>query len=431
MDPFEHVFLTLLLQLAAIVVAARVGAWCFSRLGQPEVVGEILAGMILGPTVLGRFAPAWFQLSTTGDVDTATRALSELGLVLLMFLIGLEFDFSHLRQVGRTSGAVALAGVLLPFALGAWVAWVIHPWVAAESPRLGFILFLATATSITAIPILGRIMMELRFQRSRLAALTITAAAVDDVIGWTLLALVSSIVRGGGVGAPQAARFALLVALVLATVFVLRPLGAAALRRWARLPDGSLTLGGAAAVIVAVLLMAAATNALGVFSIIGPFVLGAALSSERWLAESVAKQWRTLVFALLLPVFFTRTGLRTNVGALDTPALWAAYGLIVAASMAGKLVGCGAAARLTGATWRESGCVAVMMNTRALMGLIAANIGRGLGVIPDTVFSMLVLTAILTTVMTTPLLRRMLPPELRAGGPEGGPTVDIVGGSGE
>ncbi|MBX3435624.1 MAG: cation:proton antiporter [Pirellulales bacterium] len=417
MPGFHELFLTVLLQLAAIVAAARLGAWAFRRAGQPEVVGEILVGVLLGPSLLGKLAPSWMQLVPAPEAEFCFRALSELGLVLFMFLIGLEFDFTHLRHVGRTASRVAVAGIVTPFALGAATALAIHGSVAADTPRLGFTMFVATALSITAIPILGRIMIELKIHRSRLGALTITAAAVDDVLGWILLAGVSALVRDGFQAWPLVESLGLLIVFCAATFFVARPLCLRLVHFAAGAPETSsagaprarqLDLAATAILLVFVLLSAAATSAIGVFAIFGPFVLGAALSRERPLAEAVTRQWRTLVYALLLPVFFTSTGLRTDVGRLDSPWLWGVCLLVIAAATAGKMLGCGLAAWTGGCTVRESSCVAVMMNTRALMGLVAINVGRELGVVPDAVFTMLVLMALVTTVITTPILRRLI-----------------------
>lgn len=429
MNEFHEHFLLLLLQLAAIVAAARLGAFAFRTLGQPEVVGEILAGLLLGPSGLGRVAPEWFTLVPGDETRFALRVLSELGLVLLMFLVGLEFDFGHLRHVGRTAGAVAAAGIALPFAMGAALAVAIHPVVAVEIPRVGFLLFVASALSITAIPILGRIMIELGIQRTPLGTLTITAAAVDDVLGWILLAVVTSLVGGGFSWLNLATTLAAIAAFVAAVFLVVKPLALLAMGATRPASDPSagahageraISVGQSAVLLVMVLLAAAATSRLGIFAAFGPFVLGAALSTHRQLADAVYRQWRPLIFAMLLPVFFTYTGLHTDVGRLNGVRLWGITAAVVGVAMAGKLLGCGVAARWCGCSARESACVAVMMNTRALMGLVAINMGRELGVVPDAVYSMLVIMAIVTTLVTTPALRRLLQ------GQESGQAVQIL-----
>ena len=410
-EHFQDYFLHVLIQLVVIIVAARLGAWLLGKLGQPQVVGEILVGLALGPSVLGHFAPEAIEFIFPADTTIVFRVLSELGLVLLMFLIGLEFDFSHLRHVGRTATGVAAAGIALPFALGLTLAMWMHPLVAADVDRTGFMLIVAVALSITAIPILGRIMIELDIQRTRLGTLTITAAAIDDALGWILLAGVSTMIHGD-FELWSVVRMALLTIVFVAGCWlVARPLLGRATDYLLGESGGDLSVIGLSVVLVAVFLAAVATNVIGIFAIFGPFVLGAVLSDRHALRDAVGRRLREIVYTLFLPIFFTYTGLRTNVGLLESWQHWWLCGLVVATAMVGKIVGCGLAGRAGGLTWRESGCVAVMMNTRALMGLIAINVGRDMGVVPDSVFCMLVIMALVTTLLTLPLLRRLLTEE--------------------
>lgn len=407
MNESEDFLLHVLIQLVVILAAARIGGWVMGKFGQPQVVGEIMAGLVLGPSLLGNFAPDLVEFVFPQDAAVVFRALSELGLLLLMFLIGLEFDFSHLRHVGRTAGGVAAAGILLPFAMGAALAWWIHPMVAADVSRSGFVLIVAVALSITAIPILGRIMMDFNIHRTRIGTLTITAAAVDDAIGWILLAGVSAAIHGSFEIMPIVQMVALTIVFVFACWFVVRPLVTRIMDRWIKGAD--LPPAGLAAVLVTVLLAGITTNVIGIFSIFGPFVLGAVLSGHHEFREAITRRLRDFVNVFFLPIFFTYTGLRTDVGQLGTAQHWLICGLVLVVAMFGKMAGSGLAARVGGLSWRECGCVAVMMNTRALMGLIAINVGRELGVMPDSVFCMLVIMAIVTTLVTSPVLRRLLP----------------------
>ena len=415
MENFEDLLFHVLIQLVVIITAAQLGGRLARKVGQPQVVGEIVAGLMLGPSVLGHLAPGTVESIFPEDAAVIFRVLSELGLVLLMFLIGLEFDFSHLKHVGRTALGVAAAGISLPFALGMAVAWWMHPQVAADVNRLGFTLIVAVALSITAIPILGRIMMEFNLQRTRMGTLAITAAAFDDVLGWILLAGASAAIHGGFQWSAVARMLGWTIAFVAACQLVARPL----ISRWVDRVRGrsgeDLSLSALAAVLVVVLLAAAATNAIGIFSIFGPFVLGAVLSDRHALRDAILGRLRDFVHVFFLPIFFTYTGLRTNVGRLATLNDWLICGVVLAVAIFGKMAGTGLLARAGGFSWRESGCVAVMMNTRALMGLIAINVGRELGVITDAVFTMLVIMALVTTFMTTPLLRRLLPEQPSSG----------------
>ncbi len=405
----EAVLLRVVSQLIIIIAAARAGGWVFRKLGQPQVVGEIATGLLLGPSCFGRVSPelsAWVFPDSTAEIFVV---LGQLGLIFLMFVVGLEFDFGHLRSIGPAAGGVAVAGIALPFGMGAALAYTIHSGVAPEYSRPGFVLFMATALSITAIPILGRIMMELGVTRTPMGVLTISAAAVDDAIGWILLATVSAAVNGSFNPYPVL-RMLGWTALLIATIFVVvRPL----VSRWTdhvlTRYHGELPSGPFSVILILVLASAALTNWIGIFSIFGPFVLGASLCNQRALQTAIRVRLEEFVTVFLLPVFFTYTGLRTNIGTLDSAYLWLVCGLVVLVATVGKVVGCGAAARLGGMSWRDSAGVAIMMNTRALMGLIAVNIGRELGVIPDTIFCMMVVMAIVTTLMTAPVLRRLLP----------------------
>lgn len=297
----------------------------------------------------------------------------------------------------------------MPFALGSVLAWWMHSQLALDVNRLGFILIVAVALSITAIPILGRIMMELNIHRTEIGTLTITAAAIDDALGWILLAGVSTLIHGDFQFGAMARMAGMTLVFVVGCWLVGRIFLNRATDMLVNRGGGELTLSGFSTVLVTVFLAAATTNRIGIFSIFGPFVLGAVLSEQHAFREAVVRRLHHVVYALFLPVFFTYTGLRTNVGLLNSWQDWLTCGLVLFAATFGKLAGCGLAARLGGMSWRESSCVAVIMNTRALMGLIAINVGRDLGVIPDNVFCMLVITALVTTFVTTPILRRLLP----------------------
>lgn len=404
----EEFLLRVVLQLIVIIAAARLGGWLLSRFGQPQVVGEIVSGLLLGPSLLGRLNPEVFRQVFPEDTADVCLVMGQIGLIFLLFIVGLEFDFAHLKTIGKTAAGVAISGIVLPFAMGAGLALMIHSQIAAEYSRPGFVLFMATAMSITSIPVLGRIMMEFGITRTPLGVLTISAAAVDDALGWILLAGISAAVQGSFAFGPVLLMLGATTIFVLLTFFVIRPL----LCRWSRrvleqnagqLPPGAFTI-----LLLAVLATAAATSLIGVFSIFGPFVLGASLCDQTELQKAFRHRVEQFITAFFLPIFFTYTGLRTNINTLDSPFLWAMCGLLILVAVAGKMIGCGLAARLGGMNWCDSAGVAVMMNTRGLMGLIAVNIGRDLGVIPDTVFCMMVLMAIVTTIMTAPILRRLL-----------------------
>jgi Kef-type K+ transport system membrane component KefB len=404
----ENVLLIVLIQMIVIVTSARLFGVVFRRMGQPQVCGEIAAGLILGPSVFGGLFPNLFQIVFDPSVGQVFAILSQIGLILLMFLIGLEFDFGHLVDGRRTAVSVSAVGVILPFGLG----FLLGRWMAAQLGLTGswinFALFMGTAMSITAIPILGRIMVELNINRTRIGALTISAAAIDDVSGWIILALVTAAVRS----TLNPLTFALMVfetlAFVVVMIWFVRPL----LKRWTtrhlKTHGGTLTLNGLAILLVAILLAATVTNLIGIFSIFGAFFFGAMLFDQHEFRQAVQERLRDFVTVFFLPIFFTYTGLRTDVGTMTGAALWAMCALVLIVAIAGKFGGCWFAARLNGLPWREAAMVGVMMNTRALMELIVINVGFDLGIIPQSVYFMLVFMAVFTTYLTTPVLRRLV-----------------------
>lgn len=412
-DPgVETVLLPVLVQLVVIIAVARLFAWLFRKLGQPSVVGEIAAGLVLGPSVLGKLLPDASMMIFVPSVKPVFNVLSQLGLIFLLFLIGLEFDFSHLRARGRAAVSISVAGVVLPFALGWGLAQLLFPHLSVPEdwppldPR-GFALFLGTAMSITAIPVLGRIMMELNITRTRIGTITIAAAAVGDATGWIVLAVIAAIVTAKFDVMASARMIGLTVGFSAIMVFAVRPL----LRRWIRSAlrrgDGEIGINSLAILIVVVFLCAIATNLIGIFAIFGAFLAGAALSGEPEFRAAVTGQLRNFVTVFFLPIFFTYTGLNTDIGTLESPTLWLFAAAVSVVAIVGKFGGCSAAAWFGGFAPRESACIGILMNARGLMELIVINVGFQLQVIPQSVFCMLVLMALLTTVMTTPILLRL------------------------
>ncbi len=395
-----------LLQLLCIIAGARLCGGLARQLGQPRVVGEIVGGLVLGPSLFGRLFPAQFEFVFHSTSPLPLLILSQIGLTLLMFQIGLEFDFSHLRERQNRNAMVAIsaAGIALPFALGWWLGDVSHATLAPDIQPLGYRLFLAVALSITAIPILGRIMMELGISRTRLGVIAITAAALDDVTGWSLLALVSALTMAQFSGPAFFTKVALLGVYFVVSLLVLRPALHWLVRKFPP-RDGQLSHNLMAFILGIIFVSGLITYALGVFVIFGGFIIGVLLHDRTEFVEAWKKSVAQFVTVFFLPIFFTFTGLRTNVNALDTAALWGWCALVIGAATFGKFVGCSLAARWNGLSWPESGCIGIMMNTRALMELVVVNVGFELGVIPANVFTMLVLMAIFSTVVTSPFLR--------------------------
>jgi Kef-type K+ transport system membrane component KefB len=310
--------------------------------------------------------------------------------------------------------AISVCGVVLPFGLGLILAPLILPHLEVHAitglpvPATGFALFLGTALSITAMPVLGRILLELGITRTRLAAITISAAAFGDATGWILLFSVAAVVRGEFTLSAVGLMAAETIAFALTMVYVVRPL----VIRWARSAlrrgDGEIKINDLAILLILLMAAAVATNLIGIFAIFGAFFFGAILSSDSEFRQAINRRLRDFVTVFFLPIFFAYTGLRTNIGLLDSGLMWLFFGVLLAAAMIGKFGGCALAARWSGFSWRESACIGTMMNARGLMELVVVNLGYEMKVIPGSVFCMLVLMALITTVMTTPALGRLM-----------------------
>jgi Kef-type K+ transport system membrane component KefB len=405
----EKSLLLLCADLAIIIGASRVFGWLFGKVGQPPVVGEILAGVILGPSLLGRLYPAAIQTMLAPKTAAVLSAMAQVGLVLLMLLIGLEFPFDRLRQAARASTVVAAAGLVVPFVSSYALAGYLHRLAPTSAPELAYRLFFATAVSITAIPIMGRILIHTRLTRTRMGLTSITAAAIDDVFGWILLGAVVSMVTHGKADLPGLAVSLAGVMMLGVAFWALGRYGLSRLRI-PRTTTGSLSAGVLAAVLVAVFATATATNALGVFSIFGGFLCGIAGSFNRDLAEGIRTSIGDLVSVLLLPIFFVFSGLRTDVGSLGSdPRLWVALALVIVVACASKFGATALAARASGLPWKEALCIGLLMNTRALMALVVINIGADMGILSPAAFFWLVVMALFTTVITTPILTRAYP----------------------
>jgi Kef-type K+ transport system membrane component KefB len=414
-----------LLELAVIVVAGRVGGELAKRCAQSAAVGEIIIGIALGPSLFGLLAPNTFDYVFHSAPPEPLTILSNLGLVLLMFQIGLEFDFSHLTDKTNRAAVlrVSIACLALPFACGFALGFFIAG-NAAPATRIDTALFVATALSITALPTLGRIMMELDLTRTRLGVIAVSAAAINDVVGWLLLAMVTALTVSDFAPGRFALRLALVAAFGLISAWVVRPVLKRAIRA-SRPRDGKMSanlLGGMLAVIF---IAAMTTYQIGIFAIFGGFMMGVILYDEAELVAAWRARLGDFVTVFFLPIFFTYTGLRTSIGGLEGWRDWGWCAAIIATASVAKLGGAYFAARRSGLSHPESSIIAYMMNTRALMELIVINVGLDLGVISPKVFTMLVIMAIFSTVITTPALRYYLP---RAGLSRSGIGVEDAAG---
>lgn len=407
----------LLIQIAALLILGRLLGRLLRRVGQPMVIAEIVAGILLGPSLLGAVWPeAMLWLFPASSLEVL-GTVAQLGLVFFMFLVGLEFDPRLLEGRGRAAVVISAAGIVVPLVLGVGVAMLLPADLSQPGvPRFTFALFTGVAMSVTAFPVLARILSERRLVRTPVGALALAAAAVDDVTAWCLLAVVVGVASAAG---PASALLTLGLAVVYTTMvwFVLRPV----LHRIGPRAGNEVSVDIVALTVLIVALSAVATEWIGIHALFGGFLVGAAMPRRGGLSRVLAERTEDFVTIVLLPLFFAYSGLRTQIGLLDEPADWGLFGLLLAVATAGKFGGSALAARFTGLGLRESAAVGVLMNTRGLMEIVVLNVGLDLGVISERMFAMMVLVALVTTWLTSPVLRRLYSPE-QAAGPATGAT---------
>jgi Kef-type K+ transport system membrane component KefB len=404
-SPSADVFLHVLLALTAVVVTGRALSKLFTYLGQPPVIGEVVAGICLGPSLLGWIAPGVSAYILPPSVAPSLSVVSQLGIVLYMFLVGLEMNAGHLQERAHATVATSHASIIAPFLLGAGLALGLYPRLStSDVPFTSFALFMGVAMSITAFPVLARILTDHGMQKTKLGVISLGCAATDYVTAWCLLALVVGVAQARVDGAAVVA--ALTVVYVGFMFLVVRPV---AQRFAARYEKTRLTQAALAIVLVALLLSALATELIGVHAIFGAFLLGAMIPHDSAIARTITAKIEDLVTVLLLPAFFAFAGMRTQIGLVSGLENWLICGVIIFVATAGKFGGSCLGARLTGLGWRESAQLGVLMNTRGLMELIVLNIGLDLKVISPTLFAMMVIMALVTTMGTGPLLRLLSP----------------------
>jgi Kef-type K+ transport system membrane component KefB len=405
----EQLLFSILLQLIIMIGAARILNGAFRAMGQPGVIGEIVAGLLLGPSLFGHFFPGASLAVFGAKASPAIVMLSQIGLILLMFQIGADFEFGHLREarMKRATLFIALGSILVPFGLGLWLGFASQPSIAPGIDALTYALFCGVAMAITAVPILGRILREFALTRTPIGVVAISAAAINDVVGWVMLACISAYATTIFSSAFLLWRLLAIAVLLVALRFVLSPLVDAMLRRWP-LVEGRLPANLMAATLCLMFALGMITYQIGIFAIFGGFAAGLLFHRHPDFVEAWQRQVGHFTLVFFLPVFFTFTGLRTNLLGL-TPNDLGWLTLVLAASVGGKMVPVFLAGRAAGFDTHESSILASLMNTRALMELIVLNIGFDLGFLPQSMFTMLVVMAVVTTLMTGPLLKLLLP----------------------
>jgi Kef-type K+ transport system membrane component KefB len=393
--------LRLLIAIVAILVATQLIGRLFAFARQPKVMGEMVAGILLGPSFLGRLLPGAATFLFPNELMHRLRMVAQVGVVLFMFLVGVELDTVRLRSRVKSAIVISFAGIALPLALAVPVASVLYPTLApARVSRFLFAAFFAVAMSVTAFPVLARIIAERGLEKSPLGVMALTCAAVNDVVAWCLLALV--------VGFAAASPGKGLVTIGLSLVYVGSMLGVVRpiLRRIEEKQEtrDRASHGAVLALLVLLVLSSMATARIGVHALFGAFLVGTLVKAESRLAQGLTGKLESVVSLLLLPVFFAFAGLRTELALVTGGRAWCLVLLVIAAAFVGKLGGTGVAALATGMGWRRSAALGALMNTRGLMELVVLNMGLDLGIISPALFAMMVMMALVTTLSAAPLL---------------------------
>ncbi|CAL1520520.1 cation:proton antiporter [Chitinophaga sp. MM2321] len=401
LDNLQHPLSLLLLQIIMIMLASRLFGILANKVKQPAVVGEIIAGVLLGPSLLGWITPSFSSFLFPADSLRNLQFLSQIGLAFFMFIVGMELDISKIRNKAHDAVMISHASIIIPFFLGVSLAYFLFTGFAPASVSfLSFALFMGIAMSITAFPVLARIVQERKLTGTPLGTMAITCAAADDVTAWCILAVVVAIVKAGGV-------LSAVVTIVLAIVFVMFML--MLVRPWLdKTINRQIAKGqqkAAISLVFFVLLVAAwLAEVIGIHALFGAFLAGVIMPQQAGIKQLLTDKLEDVSVLLLLPIFFVYTGLRTQVGLLNQGHLWVVFGMIMTVAVVGKFGGSTLTARLMGQSWKQSVSIGALMNTRGLMELVVLNIGYDLGILSPEIFAMMVLMALTTTLMTGPIL---------------------------
>ena len=395
------VLLHVLLALVVVILAARAcGALC-KRIHQPPVIGEVIAGILLGPSLLGRISPTATAYLLPSSVAPFLSIIAQIGVILFMFLVGLELNVSQLKHRTHATVAISHASILVPFVLGSVLALWLYPKLStSDVPFTVFALFFGVSLSVTAFPVLAQILTDRGVHKTQLGIIALTCAAVDDVTAWCLLAFVIAVAKAQISGVVITVTLVGLYVgfmLLVARPLIIRAVRAQELRQ-------AVSQNAFAAVVVLVLLSTLATEAVGIHAIFGAFLVGALIPYESRLALALTHKLEDLVVVLFLPAFFAFTGMRTQIGLVHGASQWLFCGIILATASVGKFGGSFVAARMTGFGNRDAASLGILMNTRGLVELIVLNIGLDLHILSPVLFAMLVLMAVVTTIATTPIL---------------------------
>lgn len=399
---FKHPLAILLGQIASIIIAARFFGYLARKVRQPAVVGEVIAGIVLGPSLLGLYFPEFAVTLFPNDSLGNLQFLSQIGLILFMFVVGMELDLKMLRNKAHDAVVISHASIIFPFALGVSFAYFTYERLAPEGIDFtSFALFMGIAMSITAFPVLARIIQERGLQKTRLGTIAITCAAADDVTAWCILAVVIAIVKAGSFGSSV---FSILMAVgyVIVMLKMVKPF----LKRIGDLHVSreNLTKPVVGIFFLTLILSSYTTEVIGIHALFGAFMTGAIIPENAKFRNIFIDKVEDVAVVLLLPLFFVFTGLRTQIGLLNDPSLWVIAAIIIVVAVTGKFLGSAIAAKIVGQNWKDSLSIGALMNTRGLVELVVLNIGYDLGVLTPEIFAMLVIMALVTTMMTGPAM---------------------------
>ncbi|CAN5819502.1 hypothetical protein BH11BAC4_BH11BAC4_12160 [soil metagenome] len=405
-DSFTHnlaePLAVLLLQIIVIIGFARLFGFFFRKIGQPAVIGEIVAGIVLGPSIIGSFFPEinhfLFPVASLGSLNF----ISQIGLILFMFIIGMELDLKAISKQAYGAVIISHASIIIPYTLGMGLAYFLYNrYAPAGISFLSFSLFMGIAMSITAFPVLARILQEKGLTRTRLGAMALTCAAADDLTAWCILAAVIALVKSGS-SLSVLYTIGFSIAYVLLMLKVVHPM----LEKSGNVYTSRKKMQTPIIALLFMILIVSAyiTTIIGIHALFGAFIAGVVMPSGINFRKIVIEKIEDVSIILLLPLFFVITGLRTQIGLLNEGHLWATFGSIILVAVAGKFGGSALAARIVGQSWKDSLSIGVLMNTRGLMQLIVLNIGYDLGILTPEIFAMMVLMALVTTFMTGPAL---------------------------
>ena len=398
----HHPLALLLAQIVTIILVARLFGWICMKIKQPSVIGEMIAGIVLGPSLVGMYFPEFSAFLFPKESLGNLQFLSQIGLILFMYIVGMELDLSVLRKKAHDAVVISHASIIIPFALGIGLSYFIYKEFAPEGIQFtSFALFIAIAMSITAFPVLARIVQERNLQKTKLGTVVITCAAADDITAWCILAAVIAIVKAGSF---ESSLYVILMAIayVFFMIKIVRPF----LKRIGDLQAGKSTINKPMVAIffLTLILSAYATEVIGIHALFGAFMAGAIMPENAKFRTLFIDKVEDVALVLLLPLFFVFTGLRTQIGLLNDSHLWITAGFIILTAVIGKFAGSALTAKFLGINWKESLTIGALMNTRGLMELIVLNIGYDLGVLSPQIFAMMVIMALFTTFMTGPAM---------------------------